>query len=263
MKTSTLAGMLAVLLLPAAAFAQNAIDGTWKIDMNKVHLPTKPDVLVLKDGMFHCKTCVPPIDVKADGTDQPVSGHPYFDSIAVNVVDEHTVKETDKNNGKVVATETTTVAPDGKSATFQFSDSSASHSAPVTGKGSMTRVAAGPAGSHALSGSWRTRHIDNMSDNALTMTFKQDGDMLSMSSPTGQSYSARLDGTDAPFKGDPGVDSVSVRKTGKHSYVETDKRDGKVVSVATMTLHADGRTMDVAVDNKLRGATMSFVAMKQ
>jgi len=84
-----------------------------------------------------------------------------------------------------------------------------------------------------------------------------------MSSPTGQSYSARLDGTDAPFKGDPGVDSVSVRKTGKHSYVETDKRDGKVVSVATMTLHADGRTMDVAVDNKLRGATMSFVAMKQ
>ena len=140
MKTSTLAGMLAVLLLPAAAFAQNAIDGTWKIDMNKVHLPTKPDVLVLKDGMFHCKTCVPPIDVKADGTDQPVSGHPYFDSIAVNVVDAHTVKETDKKNGKVVATETTTVAPDGKSATFQFSDSSASHSAPVTGKGPPVRT---------------------------------------------------------------------------------------------------------------------------
>ncbi|SEJ07048.1 hypothetical protein [Frateuria terrea] len=263
MKTAMLAGVLAGLLVPAAAFAQNPIDGTWKIDMSKVHLPTKPDVLVLKDGMFQCKTCVPPIKVRADGTDQPVSGHPYFDSIAVEVVDKHTVKETDKKNGKVVATDTTTVAPDGKSATFEFSDSSASQGAPVTGKGSMTRVAAGPAGSHALSGSWRTRHINSMSDNALTMSFKQDGDTLSMHSPTGQSYTARLDGTDAPFKGDPGVNSVSVRKSGKHRYVETDKRDGKVVSIATMTLHPDGKTMDVAIDNKLRGTTMSFVAMKQ
>jgi hypothetical protein len=179
------------------------------------------------------------------------------------VVDQHTVKETDKKNGKVVATTTTTVAPDGKTAAFQFSDSSDTQGAPVTGKGTLTRTAGGPAGSHALSGSWRAASYQNLSDNALHMTFKEAGGSLSMQSPTGQSYTARLDGTDAPYRGDPGVTSVSVRKTGTRSFVETDKRDGKTVSVARMTIHPDGKVMDVAIDNTLRGSHMSFAAVKQ
>ncbi|HEV2538469.1 MAG TPA: hypothetical protein VGU03_02070 [Frateuria sp.] len=263
MKTSMLAGVLAGLLAPALAMAQSPIDGTWKIDMNQVKLPAKSDVLVLKDDMFRCGTCAPPYEVKADGTDHPVAGHPYFDTVAVTVVDDHTVKETDKKNGRVVATTTTTVAPDGKTATFQFSDSSDSQGPPVTGEGTLARTAKGPAGSHALSGSWRTASYRRISDNALSMTFKEEGGRLTMHSPTGQSYTARLDGTDAPYQGDPGVTSVSVTRSGARSFVETDKRDGKPVSVARMSVHPDGRAMDVAVDNQLRGTHMSFVAIKQ
>ena len=263
MKTAMLAGVLAGLLVPAWAMAQSPIDGTWKIDMNRVHLPTKSDVFVLKGGVFDCRTCVPPFKVMADGADHPVSGHPYFDSVAMTVVDDHTVKETDKKDGKVVATTTTTVAPDGKTASFQFSDSSDTQGAPVTGKGTLTRTARGPAGSHALSGSWRAASYQNLSDNALRMTFKEEGGSLTMHSPTGQSYTARLDGTEAPFHGDPGVTSVSVTKAGPHSFVETDKRDGKTVSIDRMTIHPDGKTMDVAVDNMLRANHMSFVAVKQ
>jgi hypothetical protein len=148
-------------------------------------------------------------------------------------------------------------------ATYEFSDSSDSKGAPVTGKGTMKRVAAGPAGSHALSGSWRTTGYQGVSDNALSMTFKEEGGRLSMNNPTGQSYTARLDGTEAPYRGDPGVTSVMVRKAGAHSFVETDKRDGKVVSVTRMTIEPDDKTMHVAIDNKLRGSTMAFVAMKQ
>lgn len=263
MKTSMLAGVLAGLLVPAWAMAQSPIDGTWKIDMNQVKLPAKSDVLVLKDGMFRCATCAPPYEVRADGADHTVSGHPYFDTVAVAVVDDHTVKETDKKDGKAVATTTTTVAPDGKTASFQFSDSSDTQGPPVTGEGTLARTAAGPAGSHALSGSWRTASYRRISDNALTMTYKEEGDSLTMHSPTGQSYTARLDGTDAPYQGDPGVTSVSVTRSGERTFVETDKRDGKPVSVGRMTIHPDGRVMDVSIDNKLRGTRMSFAAIKQ
>src|SRR5580658_5012630 len=95
---------LGALLVPALASAQSALNGTWKIDMNKVDFPKKPDVFVLQNGMYACKTCTPPYDVKADGTDQAVSGHPYFDTIAIKVVNDRTIEETDKKNGKVVGT---------------------------------------------------------------------------------------------------------------------------------------------------------------
>ncbi|HET6552368.1 MAG TPA: hypothetical protein VFG49_02420 [Dyella sp.] len=257
------AGLCLLLLCPIGAMAAGPFDGTWKVDMSKVQMPKKPDVLVLKDGVYECKTCVPPVSVKADGQDHPVTGHPYFDAMAVQVVDAHTVKETDKKGGKVVATSTTTVAADGKTARFEFSDSSNSNGAPVTGSGELKQVAAGPAGSHAISGSWLTASMDQMSDNATQITFKEEGDMFSMSAPTGQSYQAKMDGSDAPYKGDPGINGVTVKKTGKNTIVETDKRDGKVVIVLTSTVSADGKTMNVVMDDKLRNRTMHFVAEKQ
>jgi len=263
MNKSLSAGLCLLLLCPLGAMADGPFDGTWKIDMSKLQMPKKPDVFVLKDGMYACKTCVPSIDIKADGQDHAIAGHPYLDSIAVDVVDAHTVKETDKKGGKVVATTTTTVAPDGKTARFDFSDSSNTNGAPVTGSGELKRVAAGPAGSHAISGSWVTATIANMSDNATEITFKEDGGTLSMTTPTGQSYAAKLDGTEVPYKGDPGISSVTVKQTGKASMVETDKRDGRVVGVVTSVVSADGKRMNVVFDDKLRNRTMSFVAVKQ
>src|SRR5579863_5680099 len=80
-------------LLPAMALAQNALVGTWKADLSNLRLPTKPDQFQLSDGEWQCKTCAPPVTVKADGQAHPVSGHPYYDSMAVRIVDDHTVVE--------------------------------------------------------------------------------------------------------------------------------------------------------------------------
>ena len=124
----------------------------------------------------------------------------------------------------------------------------------------MTRVAAGPAGAAAISGSWRTASVPTESANGLAMTYKVSGDMLSYSTPTGQSYTAKLDGTEAPYKGDPGTTSVSVKKMGAKEIVETDKRNGKVISVGRSTVSPDGKTMKISVDDKLEGTTMSFTA---
>ncbi len=255
--------MLIFLLTPGLAMAQSAFDGTWKVDVKTAQFPTKPDVFLLQDGMYHCKTCVPPIDVKTDGQDQKVEGYPYFDMMSVKVVDDHTIETTTKKNGKTNGTSKTWVSPDGNSLMFEFSDSSATSGDPVTGKGEETRVAKGPAGSHAISGSWRIAKMENMSDNGLAFTYKVEGDSLTMTNPTGQSYTAKLDGTDAPYKGDPGTTSVSVKRVDKNTIEETDKRDGKVITVSRMTVSADGKSMAIAFDDKLHGTTGKIMAQKQ
>ena len=255
--------LLTALLAPSSAPAQSGFAGTWKVELNTAKFPEKPDEYLLQDGIFTCKTCVPEVKVKVDGQDQKVSGHPYYDTLSVRVVDERTVQQTEKKNGKVVATFKIWVSADGKTLTTEFSDSSASNSGPVTGKGQATRVASGPAGSHAISGSWRTTKMDTVSDNGLLFTYKVSGDSLSMTTPTGQSYTAKLDGTEAPYKGDPGTTSVSVKKVGPNTLEETDKRDGKVVGVSRMTVSADGKKMTIAVDDKLHGTHGEFTATKQ
>jgi hypothetical protein len=255
--------LLVSLFLPALAVAQSAFDGTWKVDLKSAQFPKKPDVFLLQDGMYHCKTCVPPVDIKADGTDQTVSGNPYIDTMSIKVVNDHTIMETDKKNGKTVGTSKTTISSDGNTLNFEFTDSSDTNKDPVTGKGQETRVAKGPAGSHAISGSWRIAKMDSVSDNGLSILYKVAGDSLTMTSPTGQSYTAKLDGTEAPYKGDPGTTSVMVKRTGDNSFDETDKRDGKVISVAHVTVSADGKTMTIAVEDKLHGTTSQFKAMKQ
>jgi len=252
------------LLMPMLAVAQSAFDGTWKIDTNNVNFPKKPTELVLQNGMFDCKTCVPPYKVKADGNDQPVTGHPYYDTVAIKVVNDHEIQETDKKDGKVVSTSTSTVSSDGKTMNFTFQDASDTNGGPpVTGDGEATRVANGPAGSHAISGSWRTSKVQNMSDNGITWTYKVSGDQLTMNAPTGQSYTAKLNGTEAPMKGDPGVTSVSVKMVGKNTLEETDKRNGKVIAISKMTIGADGKSAKIVYDDKLQNTQTEYTAMKQ
>jgi hypothetical protein len=264
MKKLFLVTAVAALLMPVVAAAQSAFNGTWKTDMNKVDFSKKPDVFLLQGGMYTCKTCVPPYTVKADGTDQPISGHPYVDSVAITVVSDHEIKETDKKDGKVVATSTVTVSPDGNTAVVEFSDSSNTNGGPpVTGKAEVTRVAKGPAGSNAISGSWRTNKIEGISDNATSVTYKVDGDEITMTNPTGQSYTAKLNGTEAPMKGDPGVSAVKVKMAGKDTLEETDLRDGQVIGVFKMTVAGDGSVAHASFMDTRSNRTTTFEMTKQ
>src|SRR5260370_9306615 len=128
----------------------------------------------------------------------------------------------------------------------EFWERRATNADPVTGKGEETRVAKGPAGSHAVSGSWRMSKMNTLSENALTITYNVSGDSLSMSSPTGQSYTAKLDGTEAPYRGDPGTTSVSGKRVNHNTMEETVIRDGKVYAVARMPAAAYSKTMTLS-----------------
>ena len=246
----------------AAPAAVDAISGTWKADLSTVQFDQKPDELLIQNGQYSCKTCTPPVTVPADGAFHPVSGSKYFDSAAVKVVDDHTVTRTAKKADRVTGETTFKVSDDGKTLTGTFTDSTTPNAPPTKGTFVETRVAPGPAGSHAISGSWKPSKVENINEEALTVTYKLDGDTLHMSSPSGQSYDAKLDGTDTPIKGDIGGTTASVKKVGDNSYEETDKRDGKVVNVATFTVGADGK-MTVTSTDKRNDSTVKYVANKE
>jgi hypothetical protein len=260
MNRFSVAAAVIVLASPSPLLAQSVFDGTWKTDISSAQLPKKPDIYMLKGGTYSCKSCVPPYSVKADGTDQAVSGHPYFDTVSVQVVDDHTVHEIDKLKGKTTQDVTVTVAPDGQSLTFDGMNSVGT--TPVTYKGSSERVGKEHPKGHAISGKWRITSYSGVSDAGLTQTYKVSGGSITMSTPTGASYTAKLDGTDAPNKGDPGIDTVSVKLAGKNTLVETDKLNGKVVGVQTSTVAADGKSMTVKYKDALRGTTSTFTANK-
>ncbi|MGA9565643.1 MAG: hypothetical protein WBS19_08990 [Candidatus Korobacteraceae bacterium] len=252
-----------LLLVPMLGWAQSPFDGTWKVDMSKSKLPKKPDEYLLKDGMYECKTCKPEIKIKADGQMQPVSGHPYMDMMMVKVVDDKHVETASTKNGKEAGKVSMAVSEDGNTLTSNWTYSGNPSGGPVSGTDTQTRVGKAPAGANAISGSWREQKSDVATADALIFSFKtESGDTVSYSTPTGQSYSAKLDGKDVPYTGDPGTTSVSLKRMGD-SIEETDKRDGKVTAIAKMTVAPDGKTMTILVDDKLHGTTATYIAEKQ
>jgi hypothetical protein len=248
-------GMLALLLCGAAH--AGAFEGTWQADMSTARVLSTgpPQVIRLQDGQYACRSCAPPLMIRADGTDQPAAGAVNFDSISIAVLDERTVIETRKRGGKTVAIQRFSVSADGGSAVSELTDHAAS-GAEVTSRQSWTRQRAGPPGSHAVSGSW-IRGKPLLRYELITWTFQASGSALSMRTPDGASYTAPLTGEEAPYAGEPGIDSVSVRKIGAREFEETDKRAGKAVRTWRWSVDPTGRTgqvvwLDLATHTSMR-----------
>lgn len=232
--------------------AQSAINGTWKLDVGALPFTTQTNVWILQGGRYQCRSCKPPIDVKADASDQPTPGQQY-DTISVRILDDHTVREIEKKSGQIDSDEKFTVSPDGNTCTDEF----------ASWKATMTRVAKGPAGSHAISGSWRPVKMESVSDAGLLISYMLEGDTLTMSRPTGLRYKAKLDGTVARYEGDPEKHGVSVRRVNADTFEETDELNGKPTSVMRMTVAANGKSMTIVERNIETGTRSRFTATKQ
>jgi len=253
--------LVAVLaLLPLSAWAESPFDGTWVKKADTIKEDDKPYVMVLDKGVFQSESIVPPIKVKADGTDQAVSGHAYYDTMAVRIISPDSIEVIEKKAGKVTYVFTTTLSADGKTSTVKWSDQTGTE--PATGESFFTRVKAGPKGSHAVSGSWRIVKQQDLSANGRTVTYKVTADGVKMSSPTGQSYDAKFNGEFYPVAGDPGQTMVMLKRVDDHTIIETDKRLGEVAEVDTLKVSSDGKQMHVAWDNKLDGHTGSYEMTK-
>jgi len=260
----SLCGVFLMSLMSARAVAQSPFDGTWKGDVDDSQTSTRPRYnFLLQEGIYHCTTCDPPVEVKADGRDHKITGDPCFDSVSVGVLDALTTSETYKKNGTTMRTTKVTVSPDGNTATREWTESCNVNRDVVAGKDLLTRVQHGPPGSHAMSGSWRLTKRMSRSENALIATLKLEGDTFSFSDPAGQGYAAKLDGTEAPIKGSLSNTLVSVKQIDQQTIQETDTRDGKVVEVIRFTVSADGKTLTISMENKANGSVSQFIARKQ
>jgi len=219
-----------------------------------------PDVYELKDAMFKCVTCVPAYAVKADGKDQKVSGHSYYDTVAVEVVDSRTIKMTNKLAGKTMYEDTMSVSADGKTLTYAMKDMSGAKVATFTQNSS--RVAQGASGSHAVAGSWKAEKVPDASDTGTTVTYRMTGDGMHMEY-NGQTYDARFDGKAVLTMNDPGKTWVSLHRISDNVIEETDTRDGKVTDITRMTVAPDGKSMLVVDKDQLRDSTITFTMNKQ
>jgi hypothetical protein len=258
--------LVMLLMLPACcapARAQSPFDGRWKIDLSKTEQPTKPDVYLLQEGKFQCQTCDPVIDVKADGTDQSITGEECYDTVSIRVLNEQAIEETDKRKGRTMRTLRIEVSPSNKEANFKLTDMCNQKAEPVSVQWLAERIAPVPAGAHLVSGSWHTIKQESASENALLVTLKLENNTFTFMDPTGQGYSAKLDGTHAPFTGGLGDTIVSAKRLGANSVEETDLRDGKVIRRTVFTVATDGKTMTAAITDLPQESTIQFFLTKQ
>lgn len=250
--------ILFALLLwsPVVTLAQSPFDGTWIIDTNTTQIPRKPAVYLIAKGMFQWAGA----EIKADGTDQKVPETGYWDTISVRVVDDHTVEIISKKAGKPMFTEVDTVSPDGGTLTQVVKDTTEAQA--VTIETLSKRVEQGPAGSHALSGSWQA-YKTNQSKNGSTIKYRCTAEGFSGETPLGEKFDAKFDGKDYPVEDDPAHSMVSVKLLNPNTVEQTGKRDGKIVGVLRLTVALDGETIHATYQNKEANTTTSYEMRKQ
>ena len=76
------------------------------------------------------------------------------------------------------------------------------------------------------------------------------------------SYEVKFDGKDYPADGDS-HSTVSLKLIDEYTFEETDKQDGKVTTIARMTVSKDGKSMRVESLDKKRGSTMTYTAARR
>ena len=198
-------------------------------------------------GIYDCSGCRTPYKIKADGRDQAVPDNPVYDTMAINVVDPHTVKGIAKKNGTQVGEILITVSPDGTSKSEKTTLTGVSPK-PIEVTSRYRRVTEGAPGSHAVSGAWQLINTD-VTNHAEDTTFKIADGKLLMTDLMGGSYVAKLDGTRTAYIGNPQFDMVSVKLINPKTLEESDLKDGKVVQKRRWTMGADNNTIHARFDD--------------
>jgi hypothetical protein len=254
--------LLAIAVLaPAILFAQSPFDGTWKTDLDKSKFSQKPITFSTSNGTYDCSSCAPQINVKADGMDQPVTGQAY-DTIAVKEVDPHSIQVVTKKNGKTTLEQTRSTSDDGKTLHVKTTAHPPDSDKPVMSETELERIGTAPAGANATSGSWKIKKA-KQEESGLLDTYKGGGNELTWSTPTGATWTAKMDGQDYPVKGVYAFDTVSLKQAGNSGIELSYKRGGQLIEVDKITISPDGKTMTTVVDSKLTGRVSTFVAHKQ
>ncbi|QZD86240.1 hypothetical protein [Qipengyuania psychrotolerans] len=240
-----------------AAAETGSIAGEWKANVDSANFENDNRNWVLADGEYQCNSCTPPYGFTANGEWQTVE-RPGVDSQKLEIIDDNTVKFASRLGDKELGSSTLTISEDGQSATIDYTDLSGD--TPVNGQTMFTRTAAGPEGSHAMSGEWTVSDIGNIDDAGLMFSFALDGDTIT-SSGNGSGYTAALGGEPVAVEGSNSNTMVAVEKTGANSYRETYSRDGETLSTTEMVVEGD--TISATSTDARDGSKVTWTASRQ
>lgn len=243
-----------------AAASLEALNGTWKADLSSIKFEGKPNEFVLQDGSYDCRTCIPPLTVAADGQYHPVADRPYFDSIMVKAVDDRTMEIRRRKGDREVSSSTMQVSEDGNLLNIKFTNANNPSSPPVEGTETARRAGPAPAGAHAVSGQWTPDRVQDVSEEALNITFRIAGNQVTSESQ-GETYTAEIGGPAVPVKGDSGGTTVALAREG-NGLRETYTRGGKVVSETVITPAADGTSVSFTSTDPRDGDKSTWTARK-
>lgn len=247
-------------LTPVVALASSAFDGTWNTDLHTFKVTGKPDIYELSGGMYTCNSCAPVYKIKADGTDQAVPDTGFSDHVAVSIVDKSTVDITFKKAGKTLAKGVLTVSADGSMFTGKYTNYYGEK--PVMGTITEKRVAAGPTGSHALSGSWLTDSVSDWSEVGRLMMLHSTDNGIRISW-NGQTVDAKFDGKKYAWSNDPASTMSIFKKLSDTQIEELDYHKDKVTDDTIFTTAADGKSIAVVDTDPVHETKTSYTMDKQ
>jgi hypothetical protein len=237
------------------------LTGLWVADLSSQQgLPT--DVYVVSGGTYSCESCTPKRRYPADGRLRPVAGSPGA-SESVAIVDSRTISTRILQPG-LARTTRMRVSRDGRTARYESIDRRSGISEPLRTEYAAERTAAGPAGAHAVSGTWRGIRYVSVPLLLRTTSLTDSGGGLAYRTGTGFTYDARYGGEFVPILGPyDGSLSVSVRKVDPYRVLETRRRGNVDVQVRTYTVAPDGRRMEIATTDKATGLTFRVTARRR
>jgi hypothetical protein len=216
-------------------------DGVWRPGPQRPGPDAPIEELLLRDGTYTCLTCAPPYAVLADGEPHEVEGAEGFDTVAITVVDDRTVRRVAWQGGAMVVDATMVLSPFG-----QTQRETQRRFQPVQFEFAVTSARLGPApsGAHALSGRWRPIERDLPNHEEDTRYGLVDG-IFSMRDGFGRQFDAPLDGSQVPYVGDGRFTAVSLRQIDDLTIEETNWNGPDVVLTTRWRVEPDGRTIHV------------------
>jgi hypothetical protein len=251
--------VLALLLLGGVSAGQSPFDGSWVNEMGE-RLPEGSVSYSLTEETFRCSCAIGGLEIRPDGSDHKTPETAYWDTLNVQAVDAHTVLLVAKKAGRTMFTEVDSVSQDGNTLTQMVKDTT--EAATVTIETQNRRLAAGPAGSHTISGAWKA-FKSSRSLNGSLIKYTCTKDSFSAETPLGERYTAKFDGQFYPVEDDPSHTMVSAKLLDARTMELTSKRNGKVVSVSRLSVAPDGNSIHVVFENKGSGGKTAFDFEKQ
>jgi len=231
--------MLLILFVATTVMAAEApYAGKWKMNPDKSDFgQTTITYTQLKSGEMQATAGGQSYKFKLDGKDNPT---PIGNTAAWKSTSATTWETIWKLNGKVLVTDTTTLASDGKTLTVQTKGTK-----PNGETIDDTTVFQRVSGTAGLAGKWKTKNVKSSAPEMLELTPSGTDGLTYKVVDFGLVCDSKLDGKDYPCTG-PTLSSgwaVAFTKSGARSFDYTVKMNGKVFYKGRFMAPADGKTL--------------------